>query len=796
MKKTLFFTIVSTSLLIGVPVAAKVVISQIKISGITATDEYVELYNTSSTPADITSWSLKKRTAGGTESNLVSAFASQLLQPFSYLLIAHRNYSNTTTPPDVFYSGSDSLAANNSALLYNADKTLIDLVAWGTVSTSVGSPAPNPSNNTILTRLPNDATGNGTDSDDSGLDFIETNGLPHTNQPITPPPDDTPSTTTPLFGSVTTIILNEIMPNPADGPEWVELYNPTDILVDLTGAALCDGRAGHCTIAELTGTIDPHGFTVVYLKSNYLNNDGDTVILLSDSSTIDTITYASLASNQTMARKTDGANEWSVTISPTPGTANISTAPPSPTIASSSGGSSIAENTPIKTSKPKTETPEEQKTSIIFKTTLPIYGQVGTTSTFAITSAADPRGGSVFSAWNFGDGTTLDGNTVQHTFVTSGVHLITISATSTRGTTSSKQISFNVYDAPTTTAIRIEEIYTYPRSDEDSFIELYNTTSGTVDISNWLLTTSADKKFTIPSSTTIPAYSYNVFSKLATGLTLEHGNEIVSLWSEKHALYYRANIATSTKGKSFSNTVNGWITNDPTPGTPAITSEILGEKITASTANKKTVKQRAAKAVTSVGKSGTIAHTRTLSKNSFVTVVGHVTVAPEQLSKHYLYIADDTGGIQIYSTLPLPALTEKDVVRVQGKMSSANGILRITVPKTGSITKIKTVEPLQPSTKMVDDTIVGQLVVVTGEITEVASNHLYLDTGETEIRVRLTTQMKPNLRVRDQASITGILEMNGAEFILIPRNQNDIEALADTPTPPKKKSFFLFNLFQ
>lgn len=811
MKKPLLLALISTTLLLGMPAAAKVVIGQVKISGLSVTDEYVMLYNASSTPANITNWSLKKKTAGGTESNLVATFAHQVMQPFGYLLIAHKNYSITSTPPDLLYSSSDSLAANNSALLYDTDKTLVDSVSWGTASTSVGLAAQNPDDQTVLTRLPNNATGNSADTDDSSQDFLLIDTLPFNSQSqsrpiwISPSQEDITSTISivPPADLFQAVIINEIMPNPTEGQEWIELYNTTSTPIDLTGVTLCDGRANNCTIAKLEGTIESYGYTVIYLKSNYLNNNGDTVTLLNSSSTIiDTVDYGDIDNGQTIARKADGTDTstpggWSVTTDPTPGTPNSITAPP-PTPSVSRGGSFIETNTtpssrPIKT---KTDAPEEiKKPTIVFKISLPTYGQAGVTSTFAVTSVADPRGGSVFISWNFGDGTLLEGKTVSHTFTSSGIYFISISATSTRGTTSNKQLSFNVYNQPSTTSVRIEEVYAYPRNDEDSFIELYNASNTTTDISGWQLTTETDKKFNMPSSTTIPAYSYGVFSKLATGLALEHGSETVSLWSASNTLVDVVRIPTSTKGKSFARDITSWTTTEPSPSTPITITEVLGEKIVASTTNKTITKKKVYTNTVVSERTTSIAHARTLPKSTKVSVTGQVTIMPNQLSKHYFYIADATGGIQIYSQKELPTLSEQDIVYVQGTMSSANGILRITVPKTGIISKTKTTSPLQPQTEQIDDQAIGKLFAVTGEITEVATNHLYLDTGENEIRIRLNTQIKTTFQAGDKAAITGIVETNAEGFMLIPRNQNDIEALTTAP-PAQKKSFFPFSLFE
>ncbi len=77
--------------------------------------------------------------------------------------------------------------------------------------------------------------------------------------------------------SASIILINEIMIDPHEGEkEWIELYNAGTGDVILDGFTLDDGVG---LIASPTGTIAAHGFFVVELKSNKLNNDGDALLL-------------------------------------------------------------------------------------------------------------------------------------------------------------------------------------------------------------------------------------------------------------------------------------------------------------------------------------------------------------------------------------------------------------------------------------------------------------------------------------------------------------------------------------
>lgn len=147
------------------------------------------------------------------------------------------------------------------------------------------------------------------------------------------------------FETTTHIVINEFMPNPVGnddaakpGGEWVELFNPTSVPVDVDGWVLYDSDNAHeLVISALnTGTGDTivpsHGFLVVYRNGNgdfILNNtSGDSVRLFDDAiasggSLIDSHTYAiSAPENKSFARVPDGSANW-IDPDPTPGEPNM-----------------------------------------------------------------------------------------------------------------------------------------------------------------------------------------------------------------------------------------------------------------------------------------------------------------------------------------------------------------------------------------------------------------------------------------------------------------------------------------
>ena len=126
------------------------------------------------------------------------------------------------------------------------------------------------------------------------------------------------------------VVINEIMPRPADTVEWVELYNKTDTVLDIGNCYIDDvADTGGSPIQIAAGTTIPaHGFWVTLDMSTYINNDGDYVRLLSDDATtvLDSYQFGASSVGSSWYRNPDGG-DWSATAtsSPTKGFTNIDT---------------------------------------------------------------------------------------------------------------------------------------------------------------------------------------------------------------------------------------------------------------------------------------------------------------------------------------------------------------------------------------------------------------------------------------------------------------------------------------
>ncbi len=115
------------------------------------------------------------------------------------------------------------------------------------------------------------------------------------------------------------VVLNEFMPHPSPGSDWIEIYNPTTNTIDLTSWILVDSTS---TMKTLSGNITANGFAT-FDVTNRLNNSGDSIYLKDDSgTTIDNYSYSSDPGvNKSIGRSPDGGS-WTMLASSSKGSSN------------------------------------------------------------------------------------------------------------------------------------------------------------------------------------------------------------------------------------------------------------------------------------------------------------------------------------------------------------------------------------------------------------------------------------------------------------------------------------------
>ncbi|GEM_PF-1338761 len=111
----------------------KIVINEVVIGDETSSkNDFIELYNFSQKKIDLDRFSLKKKTKGGTKSNIVSSkkFFGKI-GPGDFFVIKNKNYIGEIKSDLEFSGTSYSIAKDNRIYLYNGEEQLVDFVYWG-----------------------------------------------------------------------------------------------------------------------------------------------------------------------------------------------------------------------------------------------------------------------------------------------------------------------------------------------------------------------------------------------------------------------------------------------------------------------------------------------------------------------------------------------------------------------------------------------------------------------------------------------------------------------------------------
>lgn len=309
-------------------------ISEVQVGGNSVNDEFVELYNPTDSAISLKDWKIIKKTASGVEYTLIIFSEASIIQPQSFLVISHLSYQSQIGA-DFVYTTRYYIASNNTVVLKNASKEVVDKVGFGTVSDFETAPAPNPQKSKSLSRLDT------SDTDDNTIDFEETDPSPHNwpdspNDTPEPPPEiisENPSSPSNPPNTINSgnVLINELYPNPAKPEtdtydEWIELFNPNNFSVDLSNWKLEDKMGSVHTYNIPQGVmISPLGFLIFKrdVTKITLNNDGDIVEILDAQGNFVSDSGENYNDAQEGYSFALFGNDWFWSQKPTPGLANI-----------------------------------------------------------------------------------------------------------------------------------------------------------------------------------------------------------------------------------------------------------------------------------------------------------------------------------------------------------------------------------------------------------------------------------------------------------------------------------------
>lgn len=206
--------------------ANHIVISEIQVAGVTADDEFVELYNPTNQSVDLSGWRLKRESSSASSSsNLVSSMSGTIPSHGYFLIAFPVSYTGSVTPDLTYSATSSAIAPNNTVLLYsNAGTSLVDKVGMGTASDKETADAVEPPTSGSIQRKIDDTGGHGLDTDNNSLDFevIEVSTPRNSSVIITPTPTLSPAPS------------EEPTPTPSASPSPTETPTPSPTLEPTT----------------------------------------------------------------------------------------------------------------------------------------------------------------------------------------------------------------------------------------------------------------------------------------------------------------------------------------------------------------------------------------------------------------------------------------------------------------------------------------------------------------------------------------------------------------------------------
>ncbi len=172
-----------------------------------------------------------------------------------------------------------------------------------------------------------------------------------------------------------------------------------------------------------------------------------------------------------------------------------------------------------------------------------------------------------------------------------------------------------------------------------------------------------------------------------------------------------------------------------------------------------------------------------LHKN--IKLQGVVSAVPGTLAKQYFYISATSSGLQIYNyKKDFPVLAIGDLLNVWGEVVQSQGELRLKIKDKNSlrILQVKQNIPVALFTcAEAANARTGRVIKINGQITEKRGNKLFLDDGSGEILIYIKSNVDIDMNiiaVNDQVAVEGIVSLIKDKKIILPRSKKDIKILS------------------
>ncbi|MDQ3158589.1 MAG: lamin tail domain-containing protein [bacterium] len=295
-----------------------VLISQVQTGGIvSASEEFVELHNTSNEVINMSGWKLKYISSSGLTTKTIYDFDKGINKQSSILLVTDE-YSITTFDFDDKLLSSGLASTGGHILLVDQNGNEVDRLGWGSSTQPETKPAGVSGKGEAMWRKI-DADSVLIDTNNNFEDFEVMPSDPSFGGMIVIE-DPTPE----IF---TELMITELFPNPSAAldseGEFVELYSPYLAPINLMGYKLQTGE--NFQYEYVLPNIEILDYIAIYSKDSklVLSNTSSKARLLDPSGNVifETLTYTNVDEDESWAL----LDSWQVTNRPTPGQGNEKT---------------------------------------------------------------------------------------------------------------------------------------------------------------------------------------------------------------------------------------------------------------------------------------------------------------------------------------------------------------------------------------------------------------------------------------------------------------------------------------
>ncbi len=342
------------------------------------------------------------------------------------------------------------------------------------------------------------------------------------------------------------------------------------------------------------------------------------------------------------------------------------------------------------------------------------------------------------------------------------------------------------------TKLRLSEIY--PNTDGsdaiEEFIEVENVGDSPIDLHDIMIKDASGKTFTVTEQVTLANVAYKTFMRTETGIALNNLGDTVSLFAPDGTLLDELTYEKATQGMALAR-IDGnwsWTTNRTANETNAFTQT---ELVQDSGTEQALVESKSTPSTTYTSTTHTNTHPSTqlsvvdakhLADGNTITIMGTVIAQHGVLGKQFFYLADESGGIQIYKyDADFPAMQEGDRFLITGELSTSRGERRVKATSFSMQNASETLTPTYLLIEEVSESAVGSLVRIDATVVSRSGNTITLEQDGLQQIVRLSsyTDIDTELFARgSEVRVTGILTSSNGELRLVPRSATDIQVLS------------------